>query len=249
MQKILVIILKLIIYAIKYPKKDDIKQEQKEYIENFMNEMEKNVYENNMDLIDIDSFANYLLINEFVGDADSLWSSYYINKERNDYRLHFGPFWDFDLAFDNEVSVYSANDKNNFLFKYSQAYGSITDFTIKLLSNNDVFDAIKERWEYMKLYKLIKDDLFEFIDNTYEYVKESAKLNFMRWDILNKRLMCGGPIKGTYEGEVEAVKQYITKRFDTLTNVIDRTTKETLLEKVESCWGPNGVWVGCRLPY
>ena len=238
-----------ILYAIKYPKKDDIKKEQREYIENFMNEMEKKVYENNMDLIDIDSYVNYFLVNEFIGDSDSLWSSYYIHKERNDYRLHFGPFWDFDLTFDNEVTIYSANDKSNFIFKFCEYYGSITDFTIKLLNNSDVFDAIKERWEYMKLYKLVKNDLLEFIDNTYEYVKESAKLNFMRWDILNKRLMCGGPIKGTYEGEVEAVKQYITKRFDTLTDIINRKTEETLLEKVESCWGPNGTWAQCKLPY
>ena len=109
--------------------------------------------------------------------------------------------------------------------------------------------AVKERWEYMRLYKLLKDDLIKFIDNSSEYVKESAKLNFMRWDILNKRLICGGPIKGSYEGEVEAVKQYITKRLDTLTDIVNRANQETLLEKVESCWGKNGVWAGCKLPY
>ena len=123
------------------------------------------------------------------------------------------------------------------------------DFTIKLVNNSDVFDAIKERWEYMKLYKLLKDDLFEYIDDTVEYIKESAKLNFMRWNILNKRLLCGGPIKGTYEGEVDAVRQYVNKRFDTLTNLINRKTEAMLLEKVDSCWGYNGTWINCRLPY
>ena len=61
--------------------------------------------------------------------------------------------------------------------------------------------------------------------------------------------MCGGPVKGSYEGEVDAVKQYINKRFDTLTNIIDKTNRDTLLEKVETCWGPNGTWVECNIPY
>ena len=238
-----------LIYGIKYPKEEDIKPEQKAYIENYMNEMEQKVYENNMDFIDIDSYANYFLVNEFIGDSDSLWSSYYINKERNDNKLHFGPFWDFDLTFDNEVSIYSANTKNNFIFKFGEHAGTIMDFTIKLVNNSDVFNAIKERWEYMKLYKLLKDDLFEYIDDTVEYIKESAKLNFMRWNILNKRLLCGGPIKGTYEGEVDAVRQYVNKRFDTLTNLINRKTEAMLLEKVDTCWGYNGTWINCRLPY
>ena len=237
-----------LLYVIKYPKEDNIRQEQREYIENFMNLMEKNVYENNVDLIDIDSFVNYFLMNEFVGDSDQVWSSYYIHKERNEYKLRFGPFWDFDLAFENGVSVYSVNQKNNYLFKYCEFAGTIIDFTIKLLNNTEILDSIKERWEYMKLYKLVKNDLFEYIDDIYEYIKESAKLNFMRWNVLNQRLLCGGPVLyGSHEGEVKGVKEYIDKRFDTLTRVIYNTTEESLLEKVDTFWGPNGKWIGCNL--
>ena len=54
-----------ILIEIKYPDSDDITQVQEQYIKQFMNILEKNVYNGNLTYIDLDSFYKYFLMQEF----------------------------------------------------------------------------------------------------------------------------------------------------------------------------------------
>lgn len=49
------------------------------------------------DLVDEDSLIDYLLVNEIIGNADSVWKSINMHKSQNG-KLVFGPVWDFDCA-------------------------------------------------------------------------------------------------------------------------------------------------------
>lgn len=49
------------------------------------------------DLVDEDSFLNYILINEIMGNRDNAWGSIYMSKSKNG-KLKFGPVWDFDWS-------------------------------------------------------------------------------------------------------------------------------------------------------
>jgi len=51
-----------IFIEIKYPDSDDITQSQEQYIKQFMNILEKNVYNGNLTYIDLDSFYKYFLM-------------------------------------------------------------------------------------------------------------------------------------------------------------------------------------------
>ena len=62
--------------------------------------------------------VNFFLEEEFCGDIDASYSSFYITKKRNNDKFYFGPVWDFDLAFDNDNRLYPTNDKPNFVFNY-----------------------------------------------------------------------------------------------------------------------------------
>jgi spore coat protein CotH len=52
------------------------------------------------DLIDLDNWIDYFIIQEFVKNVDVGWSSVYMYKEPQG-KLKFGPVWDFDLAYGN----------------------------------------------------------------------------------------------------------------------------------------------------
>lgn len=49
------------------------------------------------DLVDVDSFIQYWLVNEVMFNQDSTWGSIYMYKAK-DGKLKFGPNWDFDFS-------------------------------------------------------------------------------------------------------------------------------------------------------
>ena len=58
-------------------------------------------YEEITSIIDVESFAKYYLLNEFLVNPDAYWTSFYFYKDGVDDRIHAGPGWDFDLSLAN----------------------------------------------------------------------------------------------------------------------------------------------------
>ncbi len=61
-----------------------------------------------------------------------------MTKKRNNEKIFFGPIWDLDGAFDNEGRAYPTLNKNNFLFKYDSSAGTMREFTVQLLNNEQL---------------------------------------------------------------------------------------------------------------
>ena len=104
-----------IIYSIKYPDEEDIVPEQTDYINNTFNLIEEDVYNNDFSKIDIESFCKFILIEDLCANPETFWSTY-LTKERLEDKFYFGPVWDFDIAFDNDIRVYPALEKKKFYF-------------------------------------------------------------------------------------------------------------------------------------
>lgn len=95
---------------------------QTEYIRNFVQELEDAVYSDSgrnslgkhySEYLDTDSMALGYLIQEITGNIDGAMTSFYFYKESDltgDGRLHYGPVWDFDLAFQNISRAVTAPD-------------------------------------------------------------------------------------------------------------------------------------------
>ncbi len=62
-----------------------------------------------------------------------------------------------------------------------------------------------------------------FIDNMSEQLQESQKLNFTRWDIINQYVHQNPRIYGSYEGEVNNVKNYLKERITWIDNKLGYT--------------------------
>ena len=221
-----------VVYVIKYPKDNHIVKEQEKYILNHFNKVEAEIYNNITDNIDIETFCKYVLIEDLTGNGEAFWSTY-MTKEREDDKFYFGPVWDFDLAFDNNQRVYPTLDKKDFTFKYDIAAGTMNTFAIKILSDQKFIDNLKIIWAKFKESKVTKEVLYKYIDDTIDLINESQKLNFMRWDILNTKILLNPVVRGSFEAEVEYLKYFINKRFDILDEIVNKASFETINAKIE----------------
>ena len=94
-----------------YPKDDRITEEQKEYIEHFVDELERTLASKEFNdpetgynkFLDASSFIDFFLIQELAHNVDAYKSSTYLYKERDSEggKLHAGPIWDFNLSLGN----------------------------------------------------------------------------------------------------------------------------------------------------
>ena len=211
--------------SIRYPEIDSISSQQKAYIKEKFDELELEIYNNNITNIDLTSFAKFFLIEELIGNAEAYWSTY-LYKDRNDNKFYFGPIWDNDMTFDNDNRVYPINCKTEFIFNNGIAAGTMDKLIIQILKNETIFNLMKQIWKEITETKLNEIYLNSFIDEQVELIKESKDLNFMRWDILNKQVSFNPKIYGSYEEEIFYLKEFIKNRINWLSNYFLKTNKE-----------------------
>ena len=67
---------------------------------------------------------------------------------------------------------------------------------------------------------LVLSTLNDYVDETAALLEESQQLNFIRWPILNERVHQNVRAYGTYKGEVDAVKTYISGRLTSFDKLV-----------------------------
>jgi len=226
----------------EYPKAEDITEEQKIYLKSKLDEIEAKVYENITENIDLESFTRYFLVEDFSANQDGIFNSFYFYKEREDDKIYFGPVWDFDLAFDNAMILYPTNEKKNFAYKFGLSNGSANKFLSNLLSNDTVLQKVKDTWKLMKNTVFTKEVMRNYIDEQSALIYESQKLNYIRWDVLNTRQFMEAVIRGSFEAEVDYLKEYVEARFDVFGEIVANATSASVQEEVPrpGPWGNRG---------
>ena len=233
-------------YTYKYPEYEDLTEEQKEYITKKFDEVEAEILKGKADSIDLESFARYFIIEDFSANQDEIFNSFFIFKERGDDKLYFGPVWDFDLAFDNAQILYPTNEKKNFAFKFGLSNGSAAKLLSQLLSNEVVLQKVKDTWIEMTNTVFTKEIIRDYIDEQVEYINESQKLNFMKWDVLSSKQFMEAVCRGTFQAEIDYLKEFVDNRFDIFGNIVSSATTESVLEETKrggpwgGNWGDNG---------
>lgn len=216
-EKNLILTEKGLVGEIKHPDSDEINKRQKEYINNFLNLVERNVYNGDISNIDLDSFSKYFLLQEFCGNIDFVQSSFYCYKKRNINKLFFGPLWDFDLSFDNDERLIPTNDKNDFCLNYGDTAGNLRYFVKYLLKNKNVMEYIKKTWIEIREQGLGINNIKNFIEETKSLIMESAELNYLKWyNNENWKQQ-----KERFLNQVDIVINFVEKRIDKLTYLIN----------------------------
>lgn len=221
-------------FTLKDPDFDDVEASiyvnyMKDIIKGVEEELsDANFFQKNVDdirTIDVPSFVDWYIVEEFAKnlDADFFTSVYVYYKPENnpeDNKIHMGPHWDFDFSFGNNTRRYSSekdcSNPEGYWINNCQD-NSVISWYEPLLSNDSFLNAIKIRWNEIK--ESLIENLFEAIDLQASKIAISAEMNFLRWDILGKKIAAdatGYDERTTFQSEVEFLKEWIQKRYDWL---------------------------------
>jgi hypothetical protein len=213
--------------TIKSPSDDDITTEQSSYIKEYFQKLENNVFSETFTnestgyrtQLDINSFLQHFIVNELVGNTDTYWSTY-MYKDRNSDIIFTGPVWDMDLGFENDNRTYPVTSGDTFLYSRSgsSAANGMKNFVNRIIKNDkQTANDISRLWSLARNDQdLTPESLIALVDETAKEIDQSQKLNFMRWPILNQCVHQNPRAAGSYEGEVQYVKDYIAQRFEQL---------------------------------
>ena len=203
------------------------------YIKNHFDKMEELVFAENYDLekgyqqyLHLPSFLKRHLHQELVGNPDALWSCFMYKQRGND-TIYTGPVWDHDLAFDNDKRTHdhlSDLSFSHWAYEYGSSYNIKADSwgestSTKTFWNYILADPVAEHkmqaeWARLRCTKAVdKTELDDLIDDYSKLLGGVAQdMNFTRWDILNSEVHQNYTARGSYNDEVEYLKEYLDIR-------------------------------------
>jgi len=132
--------------------------------------------------------------------------------------------------------LYPTNEKKNFAYKFTLTNGSANKFLSNLLSNEIVLKKVKDIWKKMTNIVFTKEVMRDYINEQFELIYESQKLNYIRWDALNTRQFMEAAIRGSFEAEVDYLKEFIEKRFVVFGGIVANATSASVLEEPPRPW-------------
>ena len=208
--------------TIKSPDEDEITANQKQYIRNFFNQMENNW----ATYLDLNSFLRHFLVGELSGNTDTYWSVY-MYKQRDENLMYVGPVWDFDLAFNNDQRIYPVNNKTDYIYRSG---GSCAGQMRTFVDNIVVKDATAKRqmlqiWDEARQAGLTEENLLAYIERWETDLQQSQRLNFLRWPILNSRVHQNPRALGSFQAEVDVVKDFMKNRITWMDKKLGYTYK------------------------
>ena len=212
--------------SIKYPDSEDITTNQFSYIESHFNTMTSTIHSNTVEgvnkYIDPATFARHFLVGEFSGNTDTYWSTYMYKKRGND-KYCFGPVWDFDIAYENDRRTYPINENPDWIFATTgSAASGAREMMSTILSVASIDDELKSVWsKYRNSGAITKDALWKVVDDYASELYDSQELNFGVWDIMDIAVHENPIIWGSYEAEVQNVKDYLADRIDWMDYKLD----------------------------
>ncbi|MCD4732538.1 MAG: CotH kinase family protein [Bacteroidales bacterium] len=213
-----------IFYQYHYPKEQNIEDEQKEYIQDFIFEFESLMDSENFNdpvigypsIIDLNSFIDFILINELSKNVDAYRLSTYLHKDRNSInsRLKAGPVWDFNITFGN-VDYAEGFNPEGWVITSQLSFGG--DYTMpfwweKMMDDPAFFQSLVLRWNILRQSTVHPDSILNYIDNLAAYLDEAQQRNFERWPVLGEYIWPNYFIGETYEEEVDYFKNWIADR-------------------------------------
>jgi hypothetical protein len=174
-------------FLYEYPKSDDITQEQKLYIQQYVREFETGLFSDNFvenertyeDYINVDSFIDFFLLTELANNVDGYRISTFLHKDRAG-KLNMGPIWDFNIAFGKADSC-NGERTNTWAYQFNTACSwatlKVPFWWQKLLSDPLYVDKLKERWNELKESHFSYPSIETKIDNLVFYLEQHNAIN------------------------------------------------------------------------
>jgi hypothetical protein len=199
------------------PKPDEISKTQKSWLKRYVERFERALYGPNFRspsegypaYIDADSFIDHHWLVEATKNVDGFRFSTFYYKDRGG-KIHMGPIWDWNLAFGN------VNGKQGWLPRYwywPQLDDQQYSWFRRLFQDPDFGQKYVDRWAALRTNVFATSRVLARIDEIAAQLNEAQARNFQRWPILGRTVWPNHFVGGSYQEEVEWMKNYIETRF------------------------------------
>lgn len=150
----------------------------KRYVETDLSEVERKIFGAETadgshawkDEIDLDSFINYYIIEEFLGINDTFSASTYFYRDVRG-KLCIGPVWDFNNALDNFFQPVPDDD-----FILAQR-----GWFAQMMKDKDFVERVIRRYKQLREGILSDENLLTYIKETEDYLGPAIERNFEVW--------------------------------------------------------------------
>jgi hypothetical protein len=222
-----------IFFQYEVPSAEDIVEEQKQYIQDFMKDFEDALAGNDFKdpelgyakYIDVESFVDYYLINELTKNVDAYRLSTFLHKQRDSDggKLRMGPIWDFNLGFGN-VDYCIMGNPEGFVTSFNSIcpddFWQIPFWWAKFFQDPAFVEKVNTRWQELRAGPFGTNEILEYVDSLVIVLDDAQERNFVRWPVLGEYVWPNFYVGNTYEQEVTWLKNWITQRLDWLDNYL-----------------------------
>ncbi len=217
-------------FLYEYPKSTDIAPQQKIYIQNYIDSFEtalkgtnfKDPVKGYANYIDVDSFIDFMIMNEVSKNADGYRLSTYLYKKKDSDggKIFMGPIWDFNLGFGN-VNYCTQGNPEGFVYKFNEICGNdywlIPFWWERLLQDPAFQNKLAYRWQTLRTGALKTTTMLTYIDSVSTVLNaESQQRNFQRWPVLGQYEWPNYYVGATFQDEVNWLKNWVTQRMSWL---------------------------------
>ena len=205
----------------EYPNSTDVKPAQHEYIKgeferlaNTSSDKNNSVEDGYPSVIDIPSFIDFMILNEFSGNVDGYQFSTFFHKERNG-KLRAGPIWDFNLTYGNDLFLWGYDRSFTFGWQFDDG-GNMGAKFWKDLFDDPVYNCyLSKRWQELTDFGMPLNavKVIDFIDETVLHISEAAARQEALWGTT-----------GVFDQQIIELKSFIMDRNSWLSSQLASTS-------------------------
>ncbi|MDG2396755.1 MAG: CotH kinase family protein [Flavobacteriaceae bacterium] len=220
-------------FLYEYPDSDDINENQKNYIINYISQFEDTLISSEFNdpekgyskFIDIDSFIDFFLLNEISKNIDGYRLSTFMHKNKGE-KLKMGPIWDFNLGFGN-ANYCNGDSYEGWAYQFNnQCPGDLWQVPFwwkRFMEDHNWKNLLKTRWTSLRNDQFSNDHVLNKISNHVKFINEnnSSSDNFTTWDILGKYIWPNAYNGSSYSDEIAYLNSWIKNRLNWMDSKIN----------------------------
>jgi hypothetical protein len=227
----------VIFFQYDYPKPRNITPQQEQYIQDYVTAFEdalqlkpsNDLITGYKSFVDLNSFVDFAIINEVTRNVDGYRLSTFLHKDKdsNDRKLYIGPIWDFNLGFGN-ADYYDASEIEGWAWSMNSNPDASNDFWLvpfwwqRFQTDPEYVNLLKSRWLELRNGFYSTDNILAIIDSAASALDEAQMRNFQRFNILNNYVWPNNFVGGSYEAEIDYLKNWISARLNWMDQAVEQ---------------------------
>ncbi len=209
-----------IIYQFFDPDYYELTLAQREYVKGYMQEFDEALVGDNFkdpatgyrSYLDIPSFVDLMILNEFTKDVDAFRLSHYFYKQKvtKGGKLVSGPPWDYNLTFGNSDFTTDFHLPENWIYPHRVAIY----WWDRAMQDPWFANQLHCRWDELYETVMSPESMSAMIDSTYLALDRATERNFTRWPILGTYVWPNSFVGTSYGHEMGFLRIWIGDRLN-----------------------------------